>query len=120
MSVLTARKTYAGLAAFQAADAVACAIPVPVIATGLDDLGVPPRLRWVLVGSKAVSAVGLLSVHRSRQLARLTTAMLTLYFVLAVGAHIRVRDKPLKAVPAALFLALFAAMTVKGPEVSQR
>ena len=42
--------------------------------------------------------------------------MLTLYFVLAVGAHIRARDKVVNALPAASFLALFAAMTVKGPD----
>jgi hypothetical protein len=42
--------------------------------------------------------------------------MLTLYFALAVGAHLRVRDKVVNMAPAAAFLALFAAMTVKGPE----
>lgn len=42
--------------------------------------------------------------------------MLTLYFVVAVGAHVRVRDKVVNGLPAALFLALFAAMTVKGPD----
>ena len=65
---------------------------------------------------KAAAAVGLLSVTRFPALARLTTAMLTLYFVLAVGAHVRVRDKVVNALPAALFLATFAVMTVKGPE----
>ena len=48
-------------------------------------------------------------------LARLTTALLTLYFVLAVGAHIRVRDTALNTLPAVSFLALFGAMTAKGP-----
>jgi hypothetical protein len=42
--------------------------------------------------------------------------MLTLYFVLAVGAHIRVRDKVVNALPAASFLATFAVLTVKGPD----
>jgi hypothetical protein len=49
-------------------------------------------------------------------LARLTTAMLTLYFVLAVGAHIRARDKVVNALPAASLLATFAVMTAKGPD----
>ncbi len=44
--------------------------------------------------------------------------MLTLYFVLAVGAHIRVRDKVVNAIPAASFLAMFAVMTAKGPDRS--
>jgi len=76
MGVLTPPKTYVGLAAFQAVDAVACA-------------------------------------------ARLTTAMLTLYFVLAVGAHVRVRDKVVNALPAAALLTTFAVMTVKGTESPQ-
>ncbi|BBC65449.1 hypothetical protein MMRN_23450 [Mycobacterium marinum] len=42
--------------------------------------------------------------------------MLTLYFVLAVAAHVRVRDKIVNIIPAASFLATFAVMTVKGPD----
>ena len=81
----------------------------------LDDLGVPESVRPVLPVVKAAAAVGLLSVTWFPALARLTTAMLTLYFVLAVGAHVRARDKIVNAVPAASFLATFAVMTVKGP-----
>lgn len=113
------RRTYTALAAFQAGDAVACAIPLPFIAKALDDLRVPPDLRWLLAAVKAASVVGLLSARRSPGLARLTTAMLTLYFVLAVGAHVRVRDRPVNAIPAATFLATYAAMTVKGPDINQ-
>jgi hypothetical protein len=118
MSVLTSPKTYAALAAFQAGDAVACAIPVPPIAKFLDDLDVPGGVRPVLPVAKAASAIGLLSVTRFPGLARLTTAMLTLYFVLAVGVHIRARDKLVNVIPAASFLALFAVMTAKGPDSS--
>ncbi len=114
MSILTSPKTYAALAAFQAGDAVACAIPLPPITKTLDSLGVPEGIRPVLPVVKAAAAIGLLSVGRFPALARLTTAMLTLYFVLAVGAHIRARDKVVNALPAAAFLATFAAMTVKG------
>ena len=117
MSVLTSKRTYAALAAFQAGDAVACAIPLPAIAKSFDDLGVPMHLRRIIPPVKAASAVGLLSVSRFPWLARLTTAMLTVYFVLAVGAHIRAGDKPVNALPAAGFLATFATMTVKGPSV---
>jgi hypothetical protein len=111
MSVLTSPKTYQGLAAFQAADAVACAIPVPFIAKALDTVQCPQQVRPILPIVKVASAVGLLSVNRFPVLARLTTAALTLYFVLAVGAHVRVRDSIPNTVPAASFLALFAAMT---------
>ena len=116
MSTLTSPKTYAALAAFQAVDAVACAIPVAPVAKTLDDLGIPQEIRWIFPASKAASAIGLLSAGRIPALARLTTAMLTLYFVLAVGAHIRVRDSIANTVPAASLLALYATLTVKGPD----
>lgn len=116
MSALTSPKTYAGLAAFQAGDAVACAIPIPPIAKALDQYGVPQNIRWLLPAAKAASVIGLLSVTRIPALARLTTAMLTLYFVLAVGAHVRVRDRIVNTLPAASFLATYAALTWKGPD----
>ncbi|HEV7581434.1 MAG TPA: DoxX family protein [Mycobacterium sp.] len=116
MSVLTSPKTYVGLAAFHAIDAVACAVQVAPVKKTLDDVGVPDNIRPVLPVVKAAAAVGLLSIIRFPALARLTTAMLTLYFALAVGAHVRVRDKVVNGLPAAIFLALFAAMTVKGPD----
>jgi len=34
----------------------------------------------------------------------------------AVGAHIRARDKVVNTLPAASFLVTFAAMTAKGPD----
>ena len=116
MGVLTSPKTYVALAAFQAGDAVACAIPVAPIAKTLDDLGVPENVRPVMPVVKAAAAIGLSSVRWFPGLARLTTAMLTLYFVLAVGAHIRVHDKVVNTLPAASFLVTFAAMTAKGPD----
>lgn len=116
MSALTAPRTYAALAAIEAGDAVASAIPLSAITKSLDSLQVPTGIRWIFPVVKAAAAVGLASVARFPWLARLTTAMLTLYFVLAVGAHVRVRDKPVNAIPAVGFLATFAAMTIKGPE----
>ena len=116
MSVLTSPKTYAGLAALQAVDAVACAIPVAPVAKTLDTLRIPQDIRWLLPASKAASVIGLLSAGRVPALARLTTAMLTVYFVLAVGAHIRARDRFVNALPAASFLAIYAALTWKGPD----
>jgi hypothetical protein len=118
MGALTSPKTYAALAAFQAVDAVACGVQIAPIKKTLDALGVPDNIRPVLPVVKTTAAVGLLSVTRFPALARLTTAMLTLYFVLAVGAHIRVRDKVVNALPAASLLAMFAVMTAKGPDRS--
>ena len=116
MSALTARRTYLALAAFQAGDAVACAIPIRYIAESLDTLGVPPEVARALPVVKVAAAIGLLSVLRFPGLARLTTAMLTLYFALAVAAHVRVRDRVVNTVPAASFLLTFAAMTLNGPD----
>jgi DoxX-like family len=116
MSVLTAPKTYAALSAFHAVDAVGCAVQVAPIKKILDDLGVPDNVRPVLPVVKAAAAVGLASVTRFPALARLTTAMLTLYFVLAVGAHVRAKDKIVNTIPAATFLTTFALMTVQGPD----
>lgn len=113
MSVLTSPKTYGVLAAFHAVDAIGCAIEIPFIMKSLDDVDVPVRMRPVFPVVKAAAAVGLASIIRFPGLARLTAGMLTLYYVLAVGAHIRVGNR-LKAVPAASFLALFAVMTVEG------
>lgn len=116
--MLTSPKTYVGLAAFQAVDAVACAAQVPPIKQSLDAVGCPDNVRRVLPVVKGAAAVGLLSVKWFPGLARLTTAMLTLYFVLAVGAHVRVRDRAVNALPAAALLTAFAVLTVKGPESS--
>ena len=58
MTVLTSPKTYAALAAFQAGDAVACAIPVPPITKALDTVGVPESIRPVFPVVKAASAIG--------------------------------------------------------------
>jgi hypothetical protein len=74
----------------------------------------------VLPAVKGAAAVGLLSVKWFPGLARLTTAMLTLYFALAVGAHLRARDKVVNALPAAALLTTFAVMVVKGPESAPR
>ena len=115
MRVRTSEKTYTALAAVQAADALACALQVPAITKALDTVQCPQQVRPVLPVVKAASAVGLLSVSRFPALARLTTAALTLYFVLAVGAHIRVRDSLSNSLPAVSLLTLFAAMTARGP-----
>ncbi|MCV7422855.1 DoxX family protein [Mycobacterium yunnanensis] len=116
MSALTSRRSYAVLAAMQAGDAVACAKMIPPIEKALDDVGLAENIRPVLPVVKAASAVGLLSVYRCPRLARLTTFMLTVYFVLAVGSHVRAKDWSPGLVAASTFLGLFGAMTVTGPE----
>ena len=117
MSRLTSKKTYAALAAIQAGDAVACGLQLPPIKKALDDVNLAAELRPVLPIVKGASAIGLLAVYRFPALARLTTFMCTIYFVLAVAFHVRARDWSPGLVTAASFLGLFGAMTVKGPDV---
>lgn len=118
MSALGSKRTYAVLAAVQVADAAACVKPIAPIKKALDDVGLPEELRPLIPVVKTASAIGLLSVFRWPPLARLTTFMLTVYFVLAAGSHIRARDWSPGLVAATSFLALFGAMTVKGPDVT--
>lgn len=115
MSALTSNRVYAALAAVQAGDAVACAIPIAPIEKAFDDVRLSQELRPVIPVVKAASAIGLLSVYRFPWLARLTTFMLTVYFVLAVGSHVRAKDWSPGLLAASSFLALFGAMTVQGP-----
>lgn len=117
---LTSPRTYAALGALMAADAVFYAIPLQFITEGLDKVNFPREYRWIFPPIKAAAAIGLFSVTRVPALARLTTAMLTLYFMLAVGFHIRSRDLGSSAAAATTFLATFAAMTAKGPRESRR
>ena len=120
MGALTSPKTYTALAVFHAVDAAACAAQVPPIKKSLDAVGCPENVRRILPPIKVAAALGLLSVRWFPGLARLTTAMLTLYFALAVGAHVRVRDSVANTLPAAAFLTLFGIMTAKGPEPLNR
>ena len=119
MNPLTDRRTYAVLAAGQAGDAVISAIPIRTVSDCLDDVGFPQRNRWIFPVIKVASAVGLLSVTRSPGLARLTTALLAVYFVLAVGAHVRARDFGRNFAAASTLLAVFATLAVKGPSVRE-
>lgn len=117
---LTSPRAYAALGAFMAADAVLYAIPMKFVTDGLDKVQFPREYRWIFPPIKAASAVGLLSVTRIPWLARLTTAMLTLYFLLAVGSHARARDLGGSAGAATTFLAIFATMTASGPREIER
>ncbi|AMU70741.1 Uncharacterised protein [Mycobacteroides abscessus subsp. abscessus] len=102
------------LASFQAVDAAICVQPIPYVAKCLDDVRYPQQYRWIFAPIKAASAVGLLGGIRFPWLAKLTLLMLTVYFTLAVGAHVRARDIGLNAVSASSLLATYGALMVKG------
>ena len=119
MGVLTSPKTYTGLAAFQAIDAPSLRGSGAAHQEKPRFGRLPGQRSASIASGQGAAAVGLLSVRWFPGLARLTTAMLTLYFMLAVGAHVRARDKAVNAIPAAALLTTFAVMTFKGPEPSQ-
>ncbi|ETB35870.1 hypothetical protein N602_25790 [Mycobacterium avium subsp. hominissuis 10-5606] len=117
LDVLKSSRAYTALGGFMAFDAVIYAIPLPFVTEGLDNVNFPPEYRWIFPPIKGASAVGLLAARRFPALGRLTTAMLTLYFALAVGSHVRARDfKPGNGIaPAGVLMAIFATMTALGP-----
>lgn len=104
------KRIVSGLAAVQVGDAVFNAIPTQWLKDDLDRLGVPQKLRFAFPIIKATSAVGLLLGVRRPALGRVTSSALTVYFLLALGAHARAKDSPIRYVPAAgmLFLSIEA------------
>jgi hypothetical protein len=115
LEVLKSEKAYAALGWFMACDAVIYAIPLPFVTEGLDKVQFPRQYRWIFPPIKAAAAIGLLAARRYPALGRLTTAMLTLYFALAVGSHVRARDLGSSMGMAGTFLATFAVMAAQGP-----
>ena len=115
LAVLQSGRTYTALGGFMAFDALIYAIPIRFVTEGLNKVEFPARYRWIFPPIKAASAVGLLAAQRFPALGRLTTAMLTLYFALAVGSHVRARDIGSSMGAAGTFLAIFATMTALGP-----
>ena len=112
-------RTYDVLAAYLAASAVGDAIPMPFVTQVLDAIDFPPRYRWIFAPIKAADAIGLFSARWSpAMLARLTTALLTIYFALAVGFHVKARDLSVAALGAAANTGIFAALTLNEPAVA--
>lgn len=102
-------------AAGQAADAAICVKPIDYVARCLNDVGYPADRRWIFPVIKVASAVGLASARFAPVLARFTAVMLTLYFSLAVGTHLRARDLRLNFAAATSLLAFYSALAVTGP-----
>jgi DoxX-like family len=98
------RRVVLGLAGFQAADALACAVPNRWIRDDLDRIGFPVRWRPALPAVKGASAAGLVAGLRWPWLGRLTARALVTYFLVALGWHVRIGDRPLRSAPAAVML----------------
>ncbi|WP_019202347.1 DoxX family protein [Tsukamurella sp. 1534] len=102
-------------AAGQAVDGALCVGPIPYIRRCLEDVEFPMRYRWFFPVVKGASAVGLAAAPRSPGLARLTAIMLTLYFGVAVGMHIRARDLRLNFAAATSLLLFYGLLAASGP-----
>ena len=92
------------LASVQLGDAVFDSVATEWLRDDLERLRVPWRLRPVFPIVKTASALGLLAGLRWPRLGRLTTNLLVVYFLLALGAHVRAQDKAVRYAPAAAML----------------
>jgi hypothetical protein len=82
---------------------------VPQVVQAVERLGFPTRIVPALGLAKAVAAVGLLIGLGLDRLGTFTALCLSLYFVVAVGAHLRVRDAASETLPALVMLGLSVA-----------
>lgn len=80
------------LAVVCAADAVMCLEPMAFIRACMEDVRFPARWWWTLPVVKSAAAAGLVAGLWVPALGAVTCCALVLYFVLAIGAHIRARD----------------------------
>ena len=80
------------LAAISLLDGLACIKPIAPIARCFTDVEFPRRLWWVFPVIKFAAVVGLVAGTWVPWLGLVTSVALVAYFVLAVGAHVRVRD----------------------------
>ena len=80
------------LAAISFVDALLCLAPVPFVARCFEDVGWPHRWWWIQSPIKFAAAAGLTAGIWVPYLGLLTTVALVLYFVVAIGMHVRARD----------------------------
>jgi hypothetical protein len=80
------------LAAVQLADAGFCAACLGFVVRCLEDVGFPVRYLPLLAAVKVAAAVGLVAGLWVPYLGLAASAGLLVYFVLAIGSHLRKRD----------------------------
>lgn len=80
------------------------AIPNHWFEEEFEHLRLPRWFRLVFIATKTAAVTGLLLGLRSPRLGRVTTRALVAYFVLAVGAHVRVKDGRIRPLPALTML----------------
>lgn len=80
------------LAVIQLGDAALCLKPVAFVAACFEDVGWPRRLWWMMPVIKFAAAAGLVAGLWIPYLGAVTSLALVVYFVAAIGMHIRARD----------------------------
>ncbi|UZX05241.1 hypothetical protein F8G81_01120 [Arthrobacter sp. CDRTa11] len=80
------------LAGISLVDGFLCIKPAPFIAKCFEDVHWPQRHWWLMTPIKFAAAAGLIAGLWIPGLGALTTACLILYFLIAIGMHIRARD----------------------------
>ncbi len=80
------------LAAISLVDGLLCLKPVGFVAQCFEDVRWPRRLWWMMPPIKFAAAAGLVAGIWLPVLGLVTTVCLVLYFIVAVGMHIRARD----------------------------
>ncbi|KUI38297.1 DoxX family protein [Mycobacterium sp. GA-2829] len=112
---MRSQRTYQALGVYMALSAVVEALEPGFIARTRETVQLPPHVRRLVWPLKAAAAASLLAVRPCPGVARLGAGTLTGLFVLAVAAHIRVRDLSVAMLAAAVNAAVFAAVSVRGP-----
>jgi len=96
------------LAVLCAASAIGDFLKFPSVMRAAETVGCPPSLCTVLGLIKVAASVGLI-VGLDGNVVGTAAAGLSIYFILAVGAHVRVRDRLSGTVPALVMLAISGA-----------
>jgi hypothetical protein len=92
-------------------DAIYNLAPTDAIRADIERLQLPAQSRYLFGGLKLAAAAGLLVGARRPAFGRLTARALVLYFVCALGAHVRIKDRAARYAPAAAMLGWSAVAT---------
>jgi len=111
-SQVQARRVVLGLAGSLVLSALYDAVPNHWFQEEFEHLRLPRWFRPIMILSKSAAVAGLLFGFTSTRLGRLSTRALVVYFVLAMGAHVRVKDGPVRFAPALAMLA-WSVMAVR-------
>jgi hypothetical protein len=97
------------LAVLCTASAIGDFLKLPSVMRAAETVGCPPSLCNILGLIKMLAAVGLIVGFAVKEIGIAAAVGLSIYFVLAVGAHLRVRDQLKGILPAIVMLAICTA-----------